>query len=1048
MRRFLQSLASHLFLALAPALCLWQSPRAQSPAAAAFTRYTRLEGLSNNNISGIVQDSLGYIWVGTSKGLDRFDGRYFSTYYSGSPELPLPGNAIDQLKIQGEDIIGSTNAGAFSYNTTTHRFTSFVVPVDSVLSFWANTVFETSRDGKGDYVLSTKTGLFAFDSAGRIIARYDYHQPADAGRVELLFGGSLYLPGDGTVLQENGPGFASYNPVTNHIDTNYLAANAGLRKAVFDEHGHRQLTFTEYRNSLFLFNPERNAIQIFRFRDNRLLTLPMPFDGNAEFNGRSQQIYVLNDTLLAVIGKATGFYLIRYDPAAQQLHLLDGKRFDSLACSTVLLDREGRLWVGTDNGLYKQNLSNPVFKTYDLGDQLPEIKNCDIRTVFTDRDHLFIGLWHRGGILVLDKNTLHIQHHIFLGNKDSIFNYIDFFIPYDADTLWVATVKGLFWLNKNNYTNGRVPTALPRLRQSNGLTYAEDHSGHIWLSFGGLNKVQRYDRATRQFTELSGQQYPLMRITHCFTMAEDKDGNMWLAGDGFCRWNWKKNTIDTLIPFPRVAPLLRNYASMIGSDDSSNLWLYSNDNGVLRFNYYSGQMTLEKQENDLTDGFIVGNTGIIRDTIWIGTENGMLAFSIKDRSVRLFSYGEDAPSLPLTGLPKGMIYDSAADCFYIASRRHLITFRPQLEVSPEKKTRLFVDAIRTTEGTLPVNDNQAELHYPDNSVTIAFNAINFSNPEGSRFAYEVTPSADSGWHLLNEQRSVTFSNLSSGTYHVRLKLFSANNRWPEQYKDLTLIVHPAFWKSKWFVTLFVLVLLAGTTLVYRYRMARIREKLNLDKQVAEYEMKALHAQMNPHFIFNALNSIREMILLDDNRNASRYLSRFARLIRLNLEHSRQTFISLQQNIEYLESYLEMEQLRFPDFSFHIEVSRELDLNEIRLAPMLIQPLVENAIWHGLLPKNSDKRVYIRFYHDAGQLICEIEDTGIGIRQSLNSKSTGHHGHRSVGISNIRERIAVLNEKYRIHCSLVIRDKTDIPGRTDTGTLITLVFPAREEELSV
>jgi sensor histidine kinase YesM len=108
--------------------------------------------------------------------------------------------------------------------------------------------------------------------------------------------------------------------------------------------------------------------------------------------------------------------------------------------------------------------------------------------------------------------------------------------------------------------------------------------------------------------------------------------------------------------------------------------------------------------------------------------------------------------------------------------------------------------------------------------------------------------------------------------------------------------------------------------------------------------------------------------------------------------------------------------------------------------MLIQPLVENAIWHGLLPKRADKRVDIRFYHDAHLLICEIEDSGIGIRQSLNNKTTGHHGHRSVGISNIQERIAVLNEKYRIQCSLVIRDKTDIPGRTDTGTLITVTQP--------
>ena len=188
-----------LLLPLLPVICLWHSPRAQSAAGNGFTRYTRLEGLSNNNVSGIVQDSLGYIWVATSKGLNRFDGRFFTTYYTGSPELPLPGNAISQLKIQGESIIGSTNAGAFGYNPATHRYVSLIVPVDSILSFWANNVFETSRDGKGDYVLSTKTGLFAFDSTGKINARYDHHKPADAGRVELIFGGSLYLPGDGTV---------------------------------------------------------------------------------------------------------------------------------------------------------------------------------------------------------------------------------------------------------------------------------------------------------------------------------------------------------------------------------------------------------------------------------------------------------------------------------------------------------------------------------------------------------------------------------------------------------------------------------------------------------------------------------------------------------------------------------------------------------------------------------------------------------------------------------------------------------------------------------
>src|SRR6202000_577644 len=98
---------------------------------------------------------------------------------------------------------------------------------------------------------------------------------------------------------------------------------------------------------------------------------------------------------------------------------------------------------------------------------------------------------------------------------------------------------------------------------------------------------------------------------------------------------------------------------------------------------------------------------------------------------------------------------------------------------------------------------------------------------------------------------------------------------------------------------------------------------------------------------------------------------------------------------------------------------------------------ENSIWPGLLPKDHDKWVHIRFFRDNYQLVCEIEDNGIGIRQSLNNKTTGQHPHRSVGITNSQERIALLNEKYRIRCSLIIRDKTDIPGANDTGTIITL-----------
>jgi hypothetical protein len=404
------------------------------------------------------------------------------------------------------------------------------------------------------------------------------------------------------------------------------------------------------------------------------------------------------------------------------------------------------------------------------------------------------------------------------------------------------------------------------------------------------------------------------------------------------------------------------------------------------------------------------------------------------------------PTVATSTHRKGSWYDPEADRLYYGAQHNLVSFRPDLSHAALPAPALLIDRIATSKGMVLANGTGIELPYASNFVQLNVDAVNFLNPEDNQFSYRISPEADSAWHALTWGRGINFNDLRPGKYLIEVRLSSANHRWPDQVKEVALTILPPFWEQWWFIGMAVLAVAAVVLFVYRNRVAAMHEKLSLDKQVAEYEMKALHAQMNPHFIFNALNSIREMILHEDNRNASRYLSRFARLIRLNLEHSRQTFITLQQNIEYLESYLEMEQLRFPDFSFRIEVSKDLDRNEVRLAPMLIQPLVENAIWHGLLPKDVDKRVEIRFHAEGGNLVCEIEDNGIGIRQSMQNKSASQQTHQSMGIGNIRQRIAVLNEKYRITCSLHIRDKTEISGRTDTGTLITLVFPAREEEL--
>jgi sensor histidine kinase YesM len=183
-----------------------------------------------------------------------------------------------------------------------------------------------------------------------------------------------------------------------------------------------------------------------------------------------------------------------------------------------------------------------------------------------------------------------------------------------------------------------------------------------------------------------------------------------------------------------------------------------------------------------------------------------------------------------------------------------------------------------------------------------------------------------------------------------------------------------------------------------------------------------------------------MILNNENKDASHYLSKFAHLIRITLDHSSQSLVSFRETLEYLERYIEMEQIRNNRFTYAIIKDDALDLDETLIPPMLIQPFIENALWHGVSPGNKDIHIRIEFKREEDNLVCIINDNGIGINQSLKEKSDSGVFHKPVGISNIRNRIALLNEKYDLGCSIVIKDKSELNVAGQIGTLVTIRLP--------
>jgi len=249
-------------------------------------------------------------------------------------------------------------------------------------------------------------------------------------------------------------------------------------------------------------------------------------------------------------------------------------------------------------------------------------------------------------------------------------------------------------------------------------------------------------------------------------------------------------------------------------------------------------------------------------------------------------------------------------------------------------------------------------------------------------------------------------------------------------------------KKEYNARLWLFILLGGLVLfalfAIRYRM---KLKSGYDKKMKEIEMRALRAQMNPHFIFNCLGSINRYIVKSDTKTASNYLTKFAKLIRLILDNSASDHISLDSEIQTLQLYLDMESLRFDrGFDYEIEKGDNLEGTDIQLPSMLIQPYVENAIWHGLLQKEEKGKLWVRFKKINGHMLqAEIEDNGIGRQRAAELKSKSSVKHKSYGMQISSDRIQIINNLYKLNNSVTIHDLIDEKGEA-TGTKIILNIP--------
>ncbi|PLK46232.1 sensor histidine kinase [Emticicia sp. TH156] len=327
-----------------------------------------------------------------------------------------------------------------------------------------------------------------------------------------------------------------------------------------------------------------------------------------------------------------------------------------------------------------------------------------------------------------------------------------------------------------------------------------------------------------------------------------------------------------------------------------------------------------------------------------------------------------------------------------------------------------------------------------------------------QFTFAVTPARDSlifkyrivedsfegpkssDWSIA-KGNSAKVDSLKPAAYHFEVKAIDTN-----KVESLPAVIefkieYP-WWRSWWFWGVCFITLFGLFYGRERFLKFWSDEEQRHHRQVTELELRTLQLQMNPHFVFNALNAVQSFILNRDTISANNYLSKFANLIRLFLDSSRSKYITLADEIKLLSLYVEIEMMRFENkFEFHLHVAPDID-RFVEIPTMILQPFIENAINHGLRYKEGKGNLYMSFYNQGKYLVCRIEDDGVGRDKAKQIQSKSRKGYKSQGLKITEERLHTFNLIADADIHFMVEDRLKPPYEpgVDIGTTIEIKFP--------
>ena len=964
-----------------------------------YYHYTSSDGLASSTVYDIIQDKDGFMWFATANGISKFDGNHFATFRT---KEGLNSNSIISLLEgkKGELYIGNFEKGINLFkNGKIENYCSEIDGESLVISYL---ILDSSKkneqkiiayNGWGDINIINET------ASGKLKTKVISGLPVYINKLEKLTNGDLIaLTTTGlydfkaeslSKLNIKGLPEASVFCLTNGNDGSFFIGTKGI---------------------------------IYQLKNKAIIGTH-----KIDFSGNNDVIAILSDKNKNIwfSTRNSGFYMI---PGGSGKIIDIGSKLDlqNTLVNKYFEDNEGNIWVSTfGKGVFCIN--NLYLKSYNENDGL---HNNNVYSIAKESSgKLILGTFN--GVSVLEngkfeqiKNEMekpYSEYIYSINNNNNEFFVVGSFLKNEVSTISYKDIK---------------------FHLFNGLSFCKLSNG-LFLIGGRTNSISVKNELNDDQNQASqiyifGENRNTNRINQIF---EDTEKTLWIGtGLGLCKASVlldKSGKLTLKKTFFKSNPILNSKINAIIQDNNNHVWI-AGEKGIVRYNLKNNAI---KSYATIGDQDLSSSTSLVSDKknrIWVGNMKGL--YLVDGNTIKYFN--------KQTGLPSDEVYS----LFYDREKNQLaigssggITFLDidlfDNAVLPQLQVKIM--AVKAGD-SIYTNYNNLVFEPEQRNVSINFKALNFSSSGSVMYQYKLDGTK---WKDVHDD-FLNFLSLKNGNYNLLIRAKSQNGYWSNP-AQISFEVKPRFTETVWFkfIMLIIVALVSSLMVAWyaRIQQRKTRKKLKLNQRINDLKHQALSAMMNPHFIFNSLNSVQYLINSNRNEEANDYIAIMAKLIRKNLETAGSGFILLSEEINRLKLYLNLEKLRFQErFSYEIITGNDINSNTLMIPNMILQPFVENALWHGIINSGIKGLLTISFSFEnieidgeiCKSLMIKVTDNGIGIIEARKHKKADHI---SKGIQIIEERLRLLSEKMELPQPIMIDDLSN-QNKNSHGTEVIISLP--------